>query len=34
MGIIPYNKDSDNKDLVSKLHGFENNQPNFRKSTK
>lgn len=32
MGIYPYIKDSDNKDLVSKLYDFENKQ-NFLKST-
>lgn len=33
MGIYPYIKDSDNKDLVSKLYDFEKNKQNFRKST-
>jgi group I intron endonuclease len=33
MGIYPYIKDSDNKDLVSKLYDFEKNKQNFRNST-
>lgn len=33
MGIYPYIKDSNNKDLISKLYDFEKNKQIFRKST-